>query len=107
MSTPAPTAPTYVDVPELAESFADMLKSIQFEGDTWRFEFVVTRIVGDARPPNPPARNQYPSCRLVLTREAGIDLLNKLTQMADAMAQQGILKKSAPMPPGPGTTSKH
>lgn len=90
--------PPFVDIPELAETFADSVRFIGFDGQTWRIEFVTTRIqAGEIKlgATTIPAK-QYPTCRLVLPAGAGLDLLNKLNQTADALEKQGILKKNAP-----------
>jgi len=92
---------TYLDLPDLPETFADSVRFIGFDGQTWRIELMVTRIQPEQIKPGAagvPA-TQTPSCRLVLTVAAGLDLLNKLTQTADALEKQGILKRNQPAPP--------
>ena len=39
----------YVDRPEVAETFADFVNRIQFDGQTLRFEFCVSRIEDQPR----------------------------------------------------------
>lgn len=90
---------TFVDRPELAETFGDSIKAVWFDGNTWRIEVTVTRIETPA-PPQPMSSKQLPSCRLVLSAGAGLDLLNKLTEVAASLEQQGILKRNqAPSAP--------
>ena len=86
-------AATFVDLPELGETFGDSIRVVWFDGNTWRIEITVTLIEPGA-PPQPPASRQYPSCRLVLSATAGLDLLNKLTEVAASLEQQGILKRN-------------
>lgn len=88
--------PVRIDLPDLRETFADSVRFIGFDGQTWRLEFDVTRIQPEQVKPGMTAMpmNQYPACRLVLPMATGIDLLNKLNQTADAMEKQGILKKN-------------
>ena len=82
----------YVDRPELAETFADFVNRIQFDGQTLRFEFCVTRL--DDQPPSggSPTGTRYPSCRLVLSAGAAIDLMNKMNQITASLIKAGILK---------------
>jgi hypothetical protein len=84
---------TFVDRPDLPETFGDSIKAIWFDGNTWRIEVTVTRIQ-TAAPPTPISSTQYPSCRLTLSAAAGLDLLNKLTEVAASLEQQGILKRN-------------
>ena len=92
-------ATTTVDLPELAETFGDGIKVVWFDGATWRIEVTVTRL-DPPTPPQSPTAKQVPSCRLVLTAAAGLDLLNKLTEVAASLEQQGILKRNqAPSTP--------
>jgi len=86
-------ATTFVDSPELGETFGDSIRVVWFDGNTWRIEITVIRIE-PAAPPQPVASTQHPTCRLVLSATAGLDLLNKLTEVAASLEQQGILKRN-------------
>jgi hypothetical protein len=81
----------YVDRPECLETYADSLTSLLFDGQVLRLEFGVSRL--DERKPDAPwTGRRYPVCRLVLPPAAAIDLVNKLQQMATALAQSGVTK---------------
>src|SRR5437763_10097425 len=85
----------YVDRPEVAEVFADFVNRIQFDGQTLRFEFCVSRME-DQEPPAAPAGKRYPSCRLVLSAAAAVDLMNKMQQITASLIKAGVLKADAP-----------
>ena len=88
----------YVDRPEVAEVFADFVQRIQFDGQTLRFEFCVSRLE-DQPPSAPPAGTRYPACRLVLSAAAAVDLMNKMQQITASLVKAGVLKADAPKAP--------
>ena len=92
---------TYVERPEVSETFADTIEKLSFDGQTLRMELCVTRM-DDPTPPNPPTGKKYTACRLVLPPLAALDLANKLQQLVAMLEQQGIVKRN--VPPGTGVT---
>ncbi len=90
----------YVDRPEVSEAFCDSLHSMSFDGRSWRIELCVTRM-DEPNPPNPPTGCKYPSCRLVLTPDAGLELFNKLKGLVSMMQKSGALKQGPPIPEPP------
>src|SRR5215212_5048331 len=86
----------YVDRPEVAEVFSDFVQRIQFDGQTLRFEFCVTRL-DEQRAPNPATitGKRYPACRLVLSAAAAVDLRNKMQQITAGLVKAGVLKADA------------
>ena len=82
---------TYVDRPEVNETFADFVQRIQFDGQTLRFEFCVTRL-DDQRSPQTVTGKRYPACRLVLSATAAVDLMNKMQQITAGLVKAGVLK---------------
>src|SRR5947207_7808492 len=88
----------YIDRPEVTEVFADFVHRIQFDGQTLRFEFCVSR-VEDQQLPAAPAGKRYPACRLVLSTAAAVDLMNKMQQITASLIKAGVLKADAPKPP--------
>ena len=82
----------YVDRPELAETFADFVNRIQFDGQTLRFEFCVTRLEDQPAGGGAPTGTRYPSCGLVLSAGAAIDLMNKMNQITASLIKAGVLK---------------
>jgi hypothetical protein len=103
--TPAepPRAPgaslRYVDIPDCAETFADSINGLFFDGQTLRIEFGITRM-DEVKPNTPMTGRRYPAVRLVLPPAAAIDLINKMQQTASAMTQAGLVKPN-PRPETP------
>jgi hypothetical protein len=99
----APPRPTqqlaikYVDLPELAETFADSVNSVSFDGQTLRVEFGITRF-DQASDQRPTSGRRYPASRIVLTRSAAIEMINRLQQVATAITQAGQGKPDAAKP---------
>src|SRR5258706_6130960 len=85
-------ATTFVDSPELDETFGDSIRVVWFDGNTWRIEITVTRIE-PAAPPQPVASTQHPTCRLVVSATAGLDRLTNLTQVDASPEHPGIPKR--------------
>jgi hypothetical protein len=81
----------YIDRPEVAETFADSITNVTFDGQTLRLEFAVTRL-DDVKPNTPLTGRRYPACRLALSPSAALDLINRVQQIAQAMTQAGALK---------------
>jgi hypothetical protein len=112
--TPAPTpvvasnapaaaaAPTYsyVDLPDLAETFADSIGSTFFDGQTLRIEFCVGRL-DSFKPQTSPTGRRYPACRLVLSTAAAVELMNSMQRISAALVKAGVLKPT-PVQGGPG-----
>jgi hypothetical protein len=88
----------YVDRPEVEEIFADVVHRIQFDGQTLRLEFCVTRL-DDQKGSNAVTGKRYPACRLVLSATGAVDLMNKMQQIAAGLVKAGVLKADAPPPP--------
>ena len=97
MSTQPGPQMSFVDRPEVSETFADCVRGLAFDGQTIRIEFCVTRM-DDFRPPHPPTGRQYPACRLVLTPNAAVDLFNKMQRIMSALEQSGAIKRNMPAP---------
>jgi len=84
----------YVDRPECAETFADSIVGVFFDGQTMRIEFGVTRM-DEMKPDQSISGRRYPACRLVLPPAAAIDLINKMQQTAAALTQAGVVKQKS------------
>lgn len=97
----------YVDRPELAETFADSINSLLFDGQSLRIEFGVLRI--EEMKSNVPVKGaRFPACRLVLTPAAAIDLINKMQQVASALTQAGVARQihTEAKPPGQASAAQ-
>ena len=100
MTTPpskAASAPqyTYVDLPDVPETFADSLQIVTFDGQSLRLTFNVTRL-DQKSTAGTPSSIRYPACRLVLTPSAGIELINQMQRIAAALVQSGVFKQQTP-----------
>ena len=97
-ATPAPERPTaslrYLDRPDLAETFADSVSGLVFDGQTLRIEFAVTRL-DEVKTGAPITGRRYPACRVVLPPAAAVDLINRMQQIATALTQAGLVKPAA------------
>ena len=101
MNQPQSAAPPqyqYVDRPEVSETFADFVQRIQFDGQTLRLEFCVSRL-DDHKPGTPVTGKRFPTCRLVLSAAAAVDLMNKMQQITAGLVKAGVLKADAPPAP--------
>jgi hypothetical protein len=85
----------YVDRAEMAETFADSVTGLIFDGQTLRIEFGVTRF-DDVKPNSPITGRRYPACRLVMPPMAAVDLINRMQQIAAALTQAGVVKAAQP-----------
>jgi hypothetical protein len=90
-----------IDRPEVAETFADAVSGLIFDGQTLRIEFAVTRL-DDVKPNVPITGRRYPACRVVLPPAAAVDLINRMQQIATALTQNGVAKVA----PQPGKAPK-
>jgi hypothetical protein len=89
----------YIDRPEISETFADFVQRIQFDGQTLRLEFAVSRL-DEQKPGETVTGKRYPACRLVLSSGAAIDLMNKMQQIVAGLVKAGVLKmEGAEKPP--------
>jgi hypothetical protein len=95
----APTQATvrYVDNADMAETFADSITGLIFDGQTLRIEFGVTRF-DEVRPNAPISGRRYPACRLVLPPAAAVELINRMQQIAAALTQAGVVRANPPRP---------
>ena len=85
----------YIDRPDCAETFADSIGHLTFDGQSLRIEFAVTRM-DDVKPNEPLTGRRYPACRLVLPPAAAVDLINRMQQIAAALTQAGVLRQNVP-----------
>ena len=90
----------YIDRPDCMEVFADSINQLYFDGQSLRIVFGATRL-DDVKANAPITGRRYPTQRLVLTPTAAVDLINRMQQVATALAQAGMLKAA----PKPGATS--
>jgi hypothetical protein len=102
--TQQPPQYTYVDRVDVPETFADFVQRIQFDGQTLRLEFAVSRL-DDQKPGAQATGKRYPACRLVLSASAAVDLMNKMQQITAGLVKAGVLKQDAPQAQAATVTS--
>jgi hypothetical protein len=78
----------YQERVDVGETFADSIRTCIFDGQVMRIEFTVARFddasllgIGEGR--------QVPVCRLVLTRNALLDLVNRIGQLSEQLRATG------------------
>ena len=80
------------DRPEVAETFADSITSLVFDGQSLRIELGVTRL-DEVKPNMPITGRRYTACRLVLPPAAAVDLINRMQQqIGTALTQAGVTR---------------
>jgi hypothetical protein len=80
------------------------INGVVFDGQTLRIEFAVTRL-DEVKANTPISGRRYPACRMVLPPTAAIDLINRMQQIAAALAQAGKVK-AAPRKADAAATAK-
>jgi hypothetical protein len=96
-AAPQQAAIRYVDNADMAETFADSITGLIFDGQTLRIEFGVTRF-DEVRPNAPISGRRYPAARLVLPPAAAVELINRMQQIAAALTQAGVVRANPPRP---------
>ena len=86
---------TYVDLPDLAETFADSIGGTYFDGHLLRIEFCVGRL-DPSKSQKPPTGQRFPACRLVLSTGAAVELINAMQRMSAVLVKAGVLKATPP-----------
>lgn len=86
---------TYVDRPEVMETYADHFARGVHDGHTVRLDFCVTRY-DDPKPPKPPTAKQLPVCRLALAPPAVLGLHKFLSELIVELEKQGVVRRTAP-----------
>ena len=94
-----------VDRPDLAETFADSVSGLVFDGQTLRIDFALTRL-DEIKPNAPITGRRYPACRLVLPPAAAADLINRMQQIAQALTEAGLATRNAPRAAAPTPSDK-
>jgi len=88
--------PTFrqLDRPDCAETFADSITGVFFDGQTLRIEFSVSRL-DQAKPGAPLTGHRIPACRLVLPPSTALDLVQKMQQVGATLSKAGYVRSGA------------
>lgn len=95
MALPPGVKTTYIDRPELTETFSDSLETFTFSDNLLRFDLCCTRL-GISDSPNrnnPPTAKKYPVARVVMPLDTAVTLFNQLNQLFGALEQSGAIKR--------------
>jgi hypothetical protein len=76
---------------EVRETFADQIVLTTFDGTTLRIELAVARME-EPKPPAPPKGERHIVCRVVLSVNCTVDLINQLNQLSAQLVQAGLIK---------------
>jgi hypothetical protein len=95
---------TYVDRPEISETYADSCARVTVEGLNAKLEFAVNRME-DPKPPAPPSGKALTVSRIVIPIPGLVDLHAKLSQIISTLHAQGVIKVAA-FPQGPQQSGK-
>jgi hypothetical protein len=85
----------HVDRPDCAETFADSITGVFFDGQTLRIEFSVSRM-DETKPGAPLTGHRTPVCRLVVPPSTALDLVQKMQQVGAALAKAGYVRNAGP-----------
>lgn len=103
---PTPKAPatalqpaaTYVDRPEISETFVDSLESCSFVDGVFRLEFAVKR-VAPPQPPKQPTVNKVVAARIAMTLPGLMGMANQINGLIAALQKQGTVQQIQTPPP--------
>jgi hypothetical protein len=83
----------YVDVPSIAETYADTVRGMVFDGQSVRLELCVTRMDEPAKDAGELTGKRQTACRVVLPLGAALDLSTKLGRMMATLAKRSAERK--------------
>ena len=109
MSLPPEIKTTFVDRPDLTETFADSLETFTFSNGLLRVDLCCTRLETPANPnpQNPPTAKKYPVARLVMPLDTAVTLFNQLNQLFGVLEQSGAIKRETSGSVIPPSITKH
>ena len=85
----------HIDVAAVGETFADSVRDLAFDGNTFRLEFCVTRVDASADAQAARRAKRYTACRVVLPTPAALELSQKLARVLATILKQGAAKAPA------------
>ena len=84
----------YVDVPNIAETYADTVRGMVFDGQSVRLELCVTRMDEPQKGSTELTGKRQTACRVVLPLSAALDLSTKLGRMMTTLAKRGAERRA-------------
>jgi len=91
----------YVDVPSIAETYADSVNRMMFDGQSVRLEFCVTRMEEPQKGDTELTGTRQTACRVVLPLGTALELSGKLSRMLTALAKRGAETRAKQAPAKP------
>ncbi|HTV89201.1 MAG TPA: hypothetical protein VME41_09305 [Stellaceae bacterium] len=82
---------TYVDRPEIADTFVDSLRRATFDGVNVRIEFTVNRL-DDPQPPSRPTGRALTACRVIIPLTGFLAMTKQLDALVNTLRGQGVLR---------------
>lgn len=86
---------SYVDHPDVAETFADAIEKVWVDGSTIRIEFVVNRM-DPVTPQTQPTGKKHTVCRLVLPLTALPGVAGQLSNIVQNLVQKRVIHPASP-----------
>jgi hypothetical protein len=90
----AATKIEYIDVPSIAETYADTVRGMVFDGQSVRLELCVTRMDEPQKGATELSGKRQTACRVVLPLSAALELSTKLGRMMTTLAKRGAERKA-------------
>ena len=84
----------YVDVPAIAETYADTVRGMMFDGQSVRMELCVTRMNEPNKDSSEITGKRQTACRVVLPLSAALELSTQLGRMMSTLAKRGAERKA-------------
>lgn len=97
--SPDPPRLTYVDRPDIADTFVDALRRATFDGVNVRIEFTVNRLE-DPQPPSPPTGKALTACRVIIPLMGFLAMAKQFDTLVQTLRAQGVLRQVQPQPGG-------
>jgi hypothetical protein len=86
---------TYVDRPEISETYVDALWRVYFDGNAIRMDFVVNRL-DNPQAQAPQSGKAFTASRIVVPLLGMADMLNKLQDIMGRLQAQGTVRQAHP-----------
>ena len=90
----------YLDVPAIAETYADTVRGMMFDGQSIRLELCVTRMDQPAKGGQLTGKRRT-ACRVVLPVNTALELQSQLGRMLTTLAKRGAERKAKQPRPAP------
>ena len=90
--SPDPARISYVDRPEIVDTFVDALHRATFDGVNVRLEFTINRL-DDPQPPTPPTGKALTACRVIIPLTGFLAMSKQFETLFGTLRAQGVLRQ--------------